>query len=58
MLKYLDKNEIMLLIDISNIFEENVDLILFGVVINFLMEEDLDVNEGLEIFLVGELSER
>lgn len=58
MLKHPDKNEITLLIDTSNTSEENADLILSGAVINLLMEEDLDVNEGPEISLVGELSER
>ncbi|NEO52982.1 MAG: FkbM family methyltransferase [Okeania sp. SIO3B5] len=57
-LTHPDKNQIALLIDTSNISEENADLILSGVVINLLMEEDLDVNEGPEISLIGGLSER
>ena len=46
-----------LLIDISSIFEEEATMLLSAVVMNLLMEEDLDVSEGLEISLVGKLSE-
>jgi hypothetical protein len=45
-----------LLIDNSNISAEDADLILSSVVMNLLMEEDLEVDEGPEIVLVGELS--
>ncbi len=46
-----------LLIDNSNIDVEDADLILSSVAMNLLMEEDLEVDEGPEIVLVGELSQ-
>lgn len=53
---YLDRVKMILLIDNSNIIVEDVDLILFSVVMNLLMEEELEIDEGLEIVLVGKLS--
>lgn len=53
-----DRNQITLLIDTSNISEEleiDVNLILSGVVMNLLMEEGIDVTDGLEISPVGKL---
>ncbi|GGA40194.1 hypothetical protein CYANOKiyG1_58410 [Okeania sp. KiyG1] len=52
-----EKAKMTLLIDNSNIAAEDADLILSSVVMNLLMEEDLEVDEGPEIFLVGELSQ-
>ncbi|WP_272819126.1 class I SAM-dependent methyltransferase [Scytonema hofmannii] len=48
---------ITLLIDTTGISHEDAELFLSGVTMNLLMEEDLDVSEGLEISLLGELSE-
>ncbi|MGK7894091.1 MAG: FkbM family methyltransferase [Xenococcus sp. (in: cyanobacteria)] len=52
-----DRGKMTLLIDNSNISAEDADLILSSVVMNLLMEEDLEVDEGPEIVLVGELSQ-
>jgi len=52
-----DKAKMTLLIDNSNIAAEEADLILSSVAMNLLMEEDLEVDEGPEIVLVGELSQ-
>jgi hypothetical protein len=52
-----DKSQLTLLIDISNISEEDAELALSSVLMNLLMEEDLDVAEGPEIALIGKLSE-
>ncbi|MDF0555970.1 CmcI family methyltransferase [Kamptonema sp. UHCC 0994] len=52
-----DKNKMTLLVDSSNISEEDANLALSCVAMNLLMEEDLDVSEGPEITLLGHLSE-
>ncbi|WP_287325603.1 hypothetical protein [Okeania sp. SIO1F9] len=52
-----DKAKMTLLINNSNISAEDADLILSSVVMNLLMESELEVDEGPEIFLVGELSQ-
>ncbi|MEG4226651.1 hypothetical protein QUA44_04360 [Microcoleus sp. N9_A2] len=52
-----DKSEMTLLIDTSNISDEDANLVLSSVAMNLLMEEDLDVSEGPEISLMGRLSE-
>ncbi|MEQ8999219.1 MAG: glycosyltransferase [Coleofasciculus sp. B1-GNL1-01] len=49
------KSQIALLIDTSNISEQDANLFLSGVTMNLLMQEDLDVTEGLELSLVGNL---
>lgn len=51
-----DKNKISLLIDTSNISEEDANLVLSSVALNLLMEEDLDVADGPEISIIGQLS--
>jgi len=51
-----DKSKIALLVDSSNISEEDANLALSSVAMNLLMEEDLDVSEGPEISLIGVLS--
>jgi hypothetical protein len=51
-----DKSKIALLVDSSNISEEDANLALSSVAMNLLMEEDLDVSDGPEISLIGELS--
>ncbi|WP_287525066.1 hypothetical protein [Okeania sp. SIO2C2] len=52
-----DRGKMTLLIDNSNISAEDVDLILSSVVMKLLMESELEVDEGAEIVLVGELSQ-
>ena len=53
-----DRNQITLLIDTSNISEDSeidVNLVLSSIVMNLLMEEDIDVTDGLEISPVSKL---
>jgi hypothetical protein len=52
-----DRGKMTLLIDNSNIIAEDADLILSSVAMNLLMEEELEIDEGPEIVLVGELSQ-
>jgi glycosyltransferase involved in cell wall biosynthesis len=52
-----DKDKITLLIDNSNISDEEADLILSSVVMNLIMEEELEFENSVEIALIGELSE-
>ncbi|MEG4507632.1 glycosyltransferase [Microcoleus sp. F6_B4] len=52
-----DKSKISLLVDNSNISDEEANLALSSVAMNLLMEEDLDVSDGPEISLIGQLSE-
>lgn len=52
-----DKSKMTLLVDTNNISDEDANLILSSVAMNLLMEEDLDVSEGPEISLIGQLSE-
>jgi glycosyltransferase involved in cell wall biosynthesis len=51
------KRYITLLIDTDSVSEEDANLLLSSVAMGLLMEEDLDVAEGPEISLVGELNE-
>jgi hypothetical protein len=52
-----DKDKMTLLVDSSNISDEDANLALSSVVMNLLMEEDLDVSDGPEISLIGQLSQ-
>lgn len=52
-----DKNRLTLLIEASNISEEDANLFLSSVTMNLLMQEDLDVTEGPEISLVSKMGE-
>jgi glycosyltransferase involved in cell wall biosynthesis/predicted SAM-dependent methyltransferase len=52
-----DKSKMTLFVDSSNISDEDANLALSSVAMNLLMEEDLDVSEGPEISLIGQLSE-
>ncbi|MBW4648577.1 MAG: glycosyltransferase [Kastovskya adunca ATA6-11-RM4] len=52
-----NKNNITLLVDTSGISDEDANLLLSGAAMNLLMQEDLDVSEGVEISLVGTLGE-
>ncbi len=49
-------NQITLVVDTSNISEEDANLAVSGVVMNLLMEEELDVSDGAEISLIRELT--
>lgn len=51
-----DNEKITLLINTNNISVEDAELFLSGVAMNLLMEEELDISEGLEISLVGNLA--
>ncbi len=51
-----DKSHITLLVDTSNTSDEEAELAISGVVMNLLMEEDLDVADGPEISLIGNLN--
>jgi len=50
-----DKNIITLLIDTSNISDEDANLFLSSVTMDLLLQEELDVSEGPEISLIGNL---
>ena len=50
------RNQISLLVDNSNTSDENANLILSSIVINLLMEEELEIDEGPEIAIIGQLS--
>jgi len=50
-----EKNQITLLIDTSNIDAEEANLMLSGMMMNLLVEKDLDVTDGPEISLLGQL---
>jgi glycosyltransferase involved in cell wall biosynthesis len=52
-----DKHKMTLLVDTSNISEEDANLALSSVAMNLLMEEDLDVSDGPEIIAIAHLSE-
>jgi predicted O-linked N-acetylglucosamine transferase (SPINDLY family)/SAM-dependent methyltransferase len=52
-----DKSKMTLLVDSSNVSDEDANLALSGVAMNLLMEEDLDVSDGPEISLIGQLSQ-
>jgi hypothetical protein len=51
-----ERDRITLLVDTTGISEEDANLLLSGVVMNLLMEEDIDVSESAEISLVGQLA--
>lgn len=52
-----EQSNMTLLIDSSNISDEEANLILSGVVMNLLMGEDLDVTKSVEISLISKLGE-
>ncbi len=52
-----DSSQITLLVDNGNLPNEEANLVLSSVVMNLLLQEDLDVTDGLKISLVGQLSE-
>jgi glycosyltransferase involved in cell wall biosynthesis/predicted O-methyltransferase YrrM len=52
-----DSQKITLLIDTSNIATEHAEMFLSSVTMNLLMQEDLNLNEELEISLIGQLAD-
>ncbi|MBD2597856.1 methyltransferase domain-containing protein [Nostoc spongiaeforme FACHB-130] len=54
---YPDSQKTTLLIYTSNSSTGDAELLLSGITMNLLMEEDLDISEGLEIALVGSLAD-
>ncbi|MBD2344442.1 class I SAM-dependent methyltransferase [Anabaena subtropica] len=52
-----DSHKTTLLIDTTNFVTEDAELLLSSVTMNLLMEEDLDITNGIEISLVANLSE-
>ncbi|MBW4590064.1 glycosyltransferase [Aetokthonos hydrillicola Thurmond2011] len=52
-----DSDKITLLIDTSDISVEDAQMLLSGITMNFLMEEDLDVTEDLVISLIEPLAD-
>ncbi len=52
---HLNSSQITLLVDTGHISDEDAALILSSVAMNLLLQEDLDVSEGPEISLVGQL---
>ena len=52
-----DQSHVTLLVDTTNISEEDADMALSSIVMNLMMSEDLDVDDGPEITLIGQLSE-
>ncbi|MBW4638131.1 MAG: glycosyltransferase [Gloeocapsa sp. UFS-A4-WI-NPMV-4B04] len=51
-----NKNQVTLLIHTGNLSEDEASLVLSDSVMNLLMQEDLDVTDEPEIFLIGQLS--
>ncbi|MBV8888022.1 MAG: class I SAM-dependent methyltransferase [Chroococcidiopsidaceae cyanobacterium CP_BM_RX_35] len=51
-----NSGQMTLLVDIGNISMEDAALILSSVTMNLLLQEELDISEGPEISLMGELS--
>lgn len=50
-----DKQKITLLVDTTNISDEDADIAISGIAMNLLMEEDLNVEDGPEIALIGKM---
>jgi predicted O-linked N-acetylglucosamine transferase (SPINDLY family) len=57
LMNHSDQNQMTLLIDRSTLSEDEATFFVSGVVMNLVMEEDLDVADGLEISFIGQLSE-
>ncbi|MEH2040891.1 FkbM family methyltransferase [Nostoc sp.] len=53
---YSDSQQTTLIIDTSGIASEEAAILLSGVTMNLLMQEDLDITEGLEISFLGNLA--
>lgn len=52
-----DKSQITLLVDTTNISEEEANMALSSMMMNLMMEQDSDVADGPEITLIGQLNE-
>ena len=52
-----DRSQITLLIDNSNIIDEDADLALSSVIMNLMMEAEFEVDESVEMTLIGNLSQ-
>jgi AICAR transformylase/IMP cyclohydrolase PurH len=52
-----DKSKITLLVDTTNISDEDANLILSSAAMNLLMEQDLDVSDGPEIIAIAHLNQ-
>ena len=52
-----DRRQTTLLVDTSNISDDDANLVLSCVIMNLLIQEDLEITEDSEISLIGELSE-
>lgn len=52
-----DKSQITLLIDTSNISDEDANMMLAAITMNLLIQEDLKLDEETEVSLVAQLSE-
>ncbi|ABA19975.1 Glycosyl transferase, group 1 [Trichormus variabilis ATCC 29413] len=52
-----DSDKTTLLIDTTNFLTEDAELLLSSATMNLLMEEDLDITDGIEISLVANLSD-
>ncbi|MGD1809771.1 hypothetical protein ACP6PL_30700 [Dapis sp. BLCC M126] len=50
-----NKQKITLLIDTTNISDEDADMAISGIAMNLLMEENLNVEDGPEIALIGKM---
>ena len=55
---YHKNNQIALLIDSSNISEEDANLVVSAAVMNLLMAENLDINEEIQISVLGKLNQK
>jgi glycosyltransferase involved in cell wall biosynthesis len=51
-----NRSQITLLIDHQNISDEDADLALSSVMMNLLMEEELELDDSVEIVLIGQLN--
>lgn len=51
-----DRSQITMLIDTGNATEEDANMMLSGIIMNLLMTEDLEIDEQVEISLLGNLS--
>ncbi|MDY7003473.1 MAG: hypothetical protein SWX82_05760 [Cyanobacteriota bacterium] len=50
-----DKQKITLLVDTTNISDEDADVAISGIAMSLLMEEELNVEDGPEIALIGKI---
>ena len=53
---HLNKSDITLLVDTTDISAEDANLFLSGVAMNLMIEEDIEVSDDMQISLIGQLS--